>query len=282
MKTPAFPGASPTQELQTTPLVGRGFNSDVYAWGAGRVLKLFHSWVPHAKVEREYTATRAVHKAGLPAPAAYELVETQGRFGIVFERVDGPSMLRQVQARPWTLFNAVRQLAELHAQIHRFASPVELPSQREWIASGINAAGDLSAADKQAAWRCLAGLPDGTALCHGDLHPENVLCTARGPVVIDWDTATRGDPLGDVACTSRLLRTAGLPPWSPRYAHLLLACSRPLLHRLYLKRCLQLHGGTWQQIEAWQAALAAARPRDLIPSLGPAHLVLASEAMRTE
>jgi hypothetical protein len=40
------------------------------------------------------------------------------RRGIVFERIDGVSLLKYTQARPWTIFGAVRLLAELHAQIH--------------------------------------------------------------------------------------------------------------------------------------------------------------------
>jgi aminoglycoside phosphotransferase (APT) family kinase protein len=73
--------------------------------------------------------------------------------------------------------------------------------------------------------------PDGTALCHSDFHPDNVLVTAKGPVVIERDSAAWGDPPGDVACACRLMRTANLPPWSPCYAHLLLKCLRSLIHR---------------------------------------------------
>ena len=96
-------------------LIGKGLTAQVYGWGQGRVLKLFESWRPEEKVERELRATRAVHAAGLPAPAVYEIVEVEARQGIVFERIDGPSMFEQVIARPWRLFAAARQLAELHA-----------------------------------------------------------------------------------------------------------------------------------------------------------------------
>jgi uncharacterized protein (TIGR02172 family) len=247
------------EKLKRATLVGKGFTSDVYAWGERQVLKLFHSGVSAAeRAAREYNVTRSVYAAGLPAPATYELVAIEGRPGIVFERVDGPSMFSQVQARPWTLFTAVRQLADLHAQIHRCVCPVELPSQREWIARRIDRSPDLSVIQKQEARRALADLPVGTALCHGDFHPGNVLFSARGPIVIDWGRATCGDPLGDVACTSLLIQSASLPPWAPRYMHQLLKCSRALLHRSYLKRCLRLHTGTRQQIKNWEVPLAAA------------------------
>jgi hypothetical protein len=103
--------------------VGKGFCSDVYAWGEGRVLKLFHDSGAGDRVDREFAATRAVHAAELPVPAAYEVVEVDGRRGIVFERIDGVSLLKYTQARPWTIFGAVRLLAELHAQIHCCTAP---------------------------------------------------------------------------------------------------------------------------------------------------------------
>lgn len=257
MSTPAPPG-DPSARTPRGALVGRGMTADVYAWGDGRVLKLFHPGRPRHSVEREYRVARAVHAAGVPAPDAFEVVEVGGRWGIVFARVDGPSVLRHVQSRPWALFSAVRWLAELQARIHDCEAPAGLPSQRERVAAGIDAAPGLSAADRQAARARLAELPDGGALCHGDFHPENVLLTGRGPVVIDWSGAARGHPLGDLAVTSRLMRTAGLPPWAPAHAHLMMACFRPALHRSYLKWYFRRCPGTRREVEAWQVPLAAA------------------------
>jgi aminoglycoside phosphotransferase (APT) family kinase protein len=256
----------PEPTLEIMPLVGKGFCSDVYAWGEGRVLKLFHGWVAGERADREYAATRAVHAAGLPAPAAYERVEVEGRCGIVFERIDGVSLLGYTQARPWALFSAIRQFAELHAQIHHYTAPAGLPSLRDRITARIQAS-DSPAADKQAARDRLADLPDGTALCHGDYHPGNVLVTPRGPVLIDWGSASCGDPIGDVACTSWLMRTANLPPWSPGYMHLLLKCLRPVMHRSYLTHYFRLHPGTRQQIETWQAPLAVAERSWRVPAV---------------
>ena len=140
----------PEPTLEKAPLVGKGFCSDVYAWGTGRVLKLFHGWVVRETANREYAATRAVHAGGLPAPAAYELIEVEGRYGIVFERIDGVSLLGYTQARPWALFGAIRQFAELHVRIHQYTAPAGLPSLRERITARIEAS-DSPAADKQAA-----------------------------------------------------------------------------------------------------------------------------------
>jgi uncharacterized protein (TIGR02172 family) len=244
--------------LKQETLIGRGLAAEVYSWGEGRVLKLYPSGRERVEVERECLITRAVRAAGFPAPTAYEMVEVEGRPGIVFERLHGISMLKQVEARPWTLFAAARQLGELHAQLHQCPAPREMPSQRRQLENGIDAAKDFSEAEKQIARRALAQLPDGDMLCHGDFHPENILLTARGPMVIDWPTATRGHPLADVGFTSLLFRKANLPVTSPWQVRILFKISRSLLHSAYLKRYFRLRPGTTEQLEAWLPVLAVA------------------------
>jgi uncharacterized protein (TIGR02172 family) len=247
-----------------TRIIGTGGTCDVYAWGEGRVLKLFHEHRPGLLIDREFRITQAVKALGVSAPAAHEIVEINGRRGIVFDRIEGQTVFEYVKARPWKLFAAARQLAELHAQLHGLTAPADLPSQIQRIASGIETAKNASAENKQIARRLLAELPDGEALCHGDFHPDNVFLTRQGPVIIDWSAATRGHPLGDVARTSNLFQYADLPESTPWYIRLLFKASRALLHRTYLNRYLQLRPGTRRQIEEWQEPLriaASAWPR---------------------
>jgi aminoglycoside phosphotransferase (APT) family kinase protein len=45
-------------------------------------------------------------------------------------------------------------------------------------------------------------------VCHGDLHPFNVLVDGDRATLIDWTTATVTDPAFDVAFTSMVLRHA--------------------------------------------------------------------------
>jgi len=105
----------PEAQLQRETLIGRGLTAEVFSWGQDRMLKLCFPWRPITDVQREFAVTRVIHAAGLPSPAAFALVVIGDRHGIVFERIRGPSLVRQVETRPWTVFAAARQLAELHA-----------------------------------------------------------------------------------------------------------------------------------------------------------------------
>ncbi|MFJ5832166.1 phosphotransferase [Streptomyces sp. NPDC093089] len=58
----------------------------------------------------------------------------------------------------------------------------------------------------------LHALP-GTPHVHLDLHPGNVVLTARGPVVIDWQTAEQGPPPGlDCAVSALILAEVAVSP----------------------------------------------------------------------
>jgi uncharacterized protein (TIGR02172 family) len=243
--------------------IGQGRTADVYAWGEDRILKLYQDWMPVHLVEQEYAITRAAQAAGVPVPATEEVVEVDGRFGIVFERVQGPSMLKVMQTKPWSMGTVVRQMAGLHAQIHGCSVPPGLPSQRAQIENGIDASKDLPEAQKEIARRYLSQFPEGDRLCHGDFHPDNILVSDHGPVIIDWFTGTRGNPLADVSRTSLLFSTGGLPPQMPRPAQLVINASRALVYRLYLRRYLQLRPAGHREIEAWDFPLIAARLREV-------------------
>lgn len=249
--------------MEKGALIGRGRTAEVYAWGNDQILKLYQERMPRHVVEQEFNLTRAAQSAGIPVPVTDRLIEADGRYGIIFERLAGPSMLKTLAAQPWRIIASARQLAELHAQIHSCTAPADLPTQRQQIEKGIQAANDLPADIKEASLSCLAHLPEGYSFCHGDFHPDNIIITSRGPVIIDWMTGTRGNPLADVCRTSLLFSTTGLPPGSPLHLRLLVNASRTVIETVYLNRYLQLHPASRQQIDAWQLPLMAARLREV-------------------
>jgi aminoglycoside phosphotransferase (APT) family kinase protein len=79
-------------------------------------------------------------------------------------------------------------------------------------------------------------MPDGgDALVHLDLHPLNVIMhPERGPVVIDWANASRGDGLFDVGVTYVLLTCPVMP--GPAALRLVAKPIRALLAREFTKR----------------------------------------------
>ncbi len=240
------------------PLIGIGRTAEVYAWDQGRVLKLYRAGMPARWVHREAEVGRIVFDAGLDAPDVGDVVEVEGRLGIVYERVDGPSMLDVMVRRPWTVFGLARTFAEIQVRMHNCVRP-ELPSGRESLEWSIKQAPSLDDELRACALERLAGLPDGQAVCHGDFHPDNVVMSHRGPVVIDWMTATRNNPVADVARTTLLILGGAPPPGTSRVKRALIPLFRRALYSAYLRRYLELRPCPKALIEEWLPVMAAAR-----------------------
>jgi Ser/Thr protein kinase RdoA (MazF antagonist) len=239
-------------------LIGLGRTAEIYAWGNDRALKLYHAGWPAEAAEHEAQINRAVAALGVPAPAVDGVLALDGRTGVLFERLVGPSLLRQVAARPWMLVHAVHIFTDLHLAMHaREVASRDLPSRRELLARQIRDAAPVSDRVRATALRRLEQLPEGHALCHGDYHPDNVLVTLHGPIIVDWISASRGHPLADVAQTELLLRI-GEPP-DTRLLRGPLAAARTYVRRSYVRRYLRRRPARAEELAAWRLPIAVAR-----------------------
>ena len=257
---PGAPGARarPAPTPLAGPPLARGRTAEVYAWRDGEVVKLFYDWCPSHWPQHEADVHRAVARTPLPIPRLLDVIEIDGRPGIVYERADGPSMLSQCSTNPWRILDAARQLAELHAEIHRQdGSPFH--SLKETLAASIGRAETLPSDLRERVLQQLDRLPDAGALCHFDFHPDQVLLTAHGPVIIDWTTARRGHPLADVARTSILFRFSRVASAGPAL-RAAVALWRGLFLRTYLAHYLEINPcAARQQIATWMVPVAAGR-----------------------
>lgn len=157
------------------PLLARGRSADVFDVGGGRVLRRRRDGpIP----DHEPLAMRLAADHGFPVPTVHDVDGSD----MLLDRVDGIDMLTDLGRRPWLARRHAGTLGELHLGLRRVVP------------------GDTA----------IRGEPPREALVHGDLHPGNVLLTADGPVVIDWEGASIGPRDADVA-TAWLLMTIARP-----------------------------------------------------------------------
>jgi aminoglycoside phosphotransferase (APT) family kinase protein len=119
-----------------------------------------------ADVTAEATVMRHAAEHGFPVPEVYAAAGTD----MVMERLPGPTMAQALLAGELSLPDGAAMTADLLARLH------EVPAR-----SGPG------------------------SIVHLDLHPENVLLTPRGPVVIDWRNGGDGDPDLDTALSALIL-----------------------------------------------------------------------------
>ncbi len=135
-------------------VVGAGRASEILDLGDGRVLRRFKAG---GRPEREALVMRHDAAHGFPVPRVDEVRPD----ALVLEQIRGPTMFEDLRRRPWKLRSHAALLARLHDGLHAISAPSELGDGR---------------------------------LLHMDFHPENVILSPSGPVVIDRANARAGDP----------------------------------------------------------------------------------------
>ncbi|MEQ8677192.1 MAG: aminoglycoside phosphotransferase family protein [Aggregatilineales bacterium] len=242
------------ESIQSLKHIADGRTAEIFAWEDGKVLKLFRSGFDDADYESQMA--RAVIEGGVNAPKIYETVEIEGRRGIIYERVDGDTLLAVFQQKPLLIMRLARQFADIQATMHAKTAP-NLPTLKEKLRYKIQHAEHLTDAVKSDVLTYLDKLPDGDSVCHGDFHPENILVTDEEARIIDWVDASQGDALADVARTYLLL-TVGKIQGNLR-TRLMLGTARSAFARLYLRHYFGLRGGSFDEVKAWIVPVAAGR-----------------------
>ena len=162
------------------------------------------------------------------------------------EKVEGPTMLTDVSNHPARALEHLRTLAELQRRLHELPVPDGL--DRPW--------------------------PDEPAAClHRDFHPDNIILSPNGPVVIDWTNAMAGPPALDVGMTHAILLASEVP--GSRLEKIVVGLGRRLMVRTYLRAYGDVDDRDRWLAEACEQRLA---DRNLLASERPKVTALARKA----
>jgi aminoglycoside phosphotransferase (APT) family kinase protein len=208
-------------------------------WDRTLVLRLFPVSVPDDIVQLEATVQGGVAAAGFPTPDVVHFdpsARLDGRRYFVMDYVSGAPMLGGIsigvllRQGPRLLRRLSHTTADVQVQLHQ-VDPAPILAElgdvsvrvERWF-DVLEDAIDAGATGFEAARRWLVDNrpPERGPLviCHGDLHPGNLLVDDHGRVlaVLDWTVATLAEPVFELGFTSMALSLAPIdaPPWVQR------------------------------------------------------------------
>lgn len=241
--------------------IARGRTAEVFAWETGKIVKVYLPEFAREDAEYEADIATKVQASGVPCPRFFGMTEVEGRPALVYERIEGVTMLDLILKGPWRIPELARRMAALHLQMHVPEITAELPSQRGKYTRRIETSEILSASLKERSLKTLEKLPDDRRLCHGDFHPGNIISTPERDLGIDWIDVSVGHPMADVARTSVLLLGE-----EATTSNLLLRFIVRWFHGVYLRAYFK-SGGDETVYRAFIPIVAAARIAEGITEL---------------
>ncbi|MEU4411079.1 phosphotransferase [Streptosporangium sp. NPDC023963] len=159
--------------MRIGPLLGSGRTADVFAIDDAWVLRRYRDG---GDASAEVDVMSYVSGRGYPAPR----VGPAAGGDLIMERLSGPTMVEGLTQGMITLEEAGTVLAGLLRRLHALPARVSAdPADR---------------------------------ILHLDLHPENVMLTPGGPVVIDWANAEEGPPALDWGVSALILAEVAVGP----------------------------------------------------------------------
>lgn len=249
---------SPTFAEPPAP-IGRGMDSFIYSftltgealpasWSRPLVLRLQRDSAPGyiEKVRRESAVQSFVAAQGYLALEQLAVEDAANPLGLPFSimpRIAGGTVFDRMMSRPWQIRRLLRQMAALHARLHRL--PIEncpLPQEGTFIERQLDNVrrrvrdNGFSSLEEPLAWieaNAHHVLPEESAFVHNDFHPLNILLDGDAPIVIDWTDAEIGDRHADVARSAALFWFAQIVAGSAA-ERVLLRLTRGYLRSTYL------------------------------------------------
>ncbi|MFC4104308.1 phosphotransferase family protein [Paenibacillus xanthanilyticus] len=243
--------------MRTGQLLGVGNTAHVYEWGASEVIKIFHLREgSREEAMKEARNAELVSRLVVKAPRFSGMIEYEGKTCLLYEKIDGPTMLACIQPTKSGVTEYARLMARLQAELH--AAELDISSNLKFeLAARIHHKAGIAQPDKAVVLGKLESLPDGNALCHYDLHPGNIILSPNGPVIIDWMNALVGDPLADVARSYMMINSSAQPPQAPVW--LTERALRDLFAEAYVSEYVRLTGIDRSLLDDWLAPTLAAR-----------------------
>ncbi|MBW2052381.1 MAG: phosphotransferase [Deltaproteobacteria bacterium] len=249
--------------------IGDGATAEIFAYGENQVLKLLKANFSRMIITQDTHYSKIAHDHGLPVPKVWDHLEVDGRYGAIFDRIDGltaAERLLKILLRP---SKYAKMQAKLLASIHSIdfsGDEIHLPgsiTQKGRFEEQIEKMDIWTEKKKTEVIEIMNHLPDGDSLCHGDFHGGNIIMSTNGPVIMDWDTGSQGNPWGDVAASSACILADPNPETAPNWHRVIHRMITKRINKVFLKTYLAIRPDTDNQLNKWLVCAYAARIGEL-------------------
>lgn len=186
-------------------LIATGNTANLYLWN-NKVVKIFKENLPSTESFYEAKKQEYAFSCGLNVPKVLEVRKINGKQAIIMEFINGETLghhLLKNLNRAERYINVLVTNQKIIHEVKVESDDIERMDSK--VHRKIESATSLNQRQKQALLSKLNSLKYVPRLCHGDLHPFNLIINQDVVSIIDWVDASAGDIRADVCRTYLLL-----------------------------------------------------------------------------
>lgn len=184
--------------------IGEGAKGIVYKIDDETIIKVYKDPDCINDIINERECAKKALVMGVPTAIPFDIVLVGDRFGSVYELVNAKSVTKTILSDFDNCEDTVKEYAKIMKGMHEVEDDgsfgIDLPSIKDEVKVWADFAGDK--VDDSIATKIQQfadSITEDKTLLHGDGHPNNVMCTKDGLIMIDMDTLCTGDSRADLA-----------------------------------------------------------------------------------
>lgn len=181
-------------------IIGRGACGECYRIDNETIIKLYYGDADPAFIEHEKSLSKKAFVMGIPTAISYDIVEANGRRGVVYELIKSKTMGELIRSDPAGLDEYVEMYADICkkvASIH--TNDPEIPSFKELNRADIAHITGITEEERNCLYRFLDMVPDSDTCIHGDLNINNIMVQDGECCLIDMGELSTGIPMFDLS-----------------------------------------------------------------------------------
>ena len=180
--------------------IGAGACGEVFRLDDETIIKLYYPRVKKEEIEQEKALAKKAFVMGVPTAIPYDIVEADGRTGVVYELIKSKTIGELIRGDEGHLEKYVDMYAAVCRQIHGIeAEPGQLPSFKDINRSDIPNVTGITEEERAYLHRFLDLIPDRMNCLHGDLNINNIMVHNGECCLIDMGEFSTGTPMFDLS-----------------------------------------------------------------------------------
>lgn len=181
-------------------IIGKGACGECYRIDDETIIKLYYGDADPAFIEHEKSLSKKAFVMGIPTAISYDIVEADGRRGVVYELICSKTLGELIRADSTKTDEYVAMYVDICkkvASIH--TNDPEIPPFKEANRADIAKITGITEEERNCLYRFLELVPDADNCIHGDLNINNIMVQDGECCLIDMGELSYGNPMFDLS-----------------------------------------------------------------------------------